>query len=75
LSLIYLTLLAGVAVMILGALYESVAAVSRKPDWGSNRRPLLSVVPVTESRTMDLPYVGDDRRQPAAANTQMRDAA
>jgi hypothetical protein len=78
LSLIYLALLAGVAIMILGALYEAIASVSRKPDWGSHR-PLLTVVPVADSRAMDLPFVGSDRRVPAA-NTPIhpdaqRDAA
>lgn len=71
-SLIYLVLLVGVATMILGALYEAIASVSRKPDWGSHRRPLLTVVPVSDSRAMDLPYVGTDRRLPAAANTPLR---
>lgn len=71
-SLIYLALLAGVAIMILGALYEAVASVSRKPDWGSHRRPLLTLVPVTDGRAMDLPFVGNDRRLPTAGNTPTR---
>lgn len=76
-SLIYLALLAGVAIMILGALYEAIASVSRKPDWGSHRRPLLTVVPVTNSRAMDLPYVGNDRRaaKPAMPGEAQREAA
>ncbi len=74
-SLIYLALLAGVAIMILGALYEAIASVSRKPDWGSHRRPLLTVVPVTNSRAMDLPYVGSDRRAAGAAKPAMHGEA
>jgi hypothetical protein len=69
LSFLYLVLLVGVGVVLLGALLEGVAAVSRKPSWHS-RRPALTVVPTVNSRTMDLPFVGTDRR--GGPDTQSR---
>lgn len=66
-SSIYLVLLSGVGVVILAALFDALAAVSRRPDWGSHR-PQLTLVPTTDRRDTNLPHVGTDRRAPHSTN-------
>ena len=62
-SALYLVLLVGVCVVILGVLYEAVASVSRKPRWHVERRPVMTVVHTVERRVQSLPFVGADRRK------------
>ena len=76
-SIIYVALLIGVSVAILGALFEAMAAVTRKPHWHKRPQPQVTLVPTVNSRTMDLPYVGADRRGDSRAMPlrEERDAA
>lgn len=61
-SALYLLLLVGVSVVILGVLCEAVASVSRKPRW-QVRRPVVSVVATVDRRIRNFPFVGVDRRK------------
>ena len=74
-SALYLLLLCGVSVAILGLLYEAVAAVSRKPHWHA-RQPVMTVVDTVDRRTQSLPFVGAGRRKAdaLAAPQQAEDA-
>lgn len=66
-SILYLAALAGVAIVLLAALFEAVTSVSRKPHWGeSSRRHLVPVV-TQDRREHDLPFVGADRRAVGAS--------
>lgn len=62
-SIVYLIALTAVFAMILAAMAEAVAAVSRKPMWQAARMPSLQLVETTDRRTQNLPFVGTERRQ------------
>jgi hypothetical protein len=66
-SILYLVALAGVAIVLLAALFEAVAAVSRKPKWGESHRRHLVAVVSHDRRQGDLPFVGADRRAGGAS--------
>jgi hypothetical protein len=46
-----------------------MASVTRKPNWHRQQRASVTLVPTVNSRTMDLPFVGSERRAPAALKT------
>lgn len=64
-SIVYLVALTAVYVVFLGVLYEAVVSVSRKPVWTSSA-PKLGLVETVDRREYQLPFVGQDRRQPGA---------
>ena len=64
-SVVYLVALIAVCMALLGAFAEAVLLVSRKPAWSEARRALSPVITM-ERRTLALPFVGVDRRAPAA---------
>jgi hypothetical protein len=66
---LYALALVGVSVVLLGVLLEAVVSVSRKPAWGFTRQH-LTVVPEIERRVLRLSYVGQERRDIAAAAEQ-----
>jgi len=66
LSTIYVCTLVGVAVAILGLLVDSLWSVTRKAPWQLPRTH-LTVVEGTDRRSIDLPFVGSDRRDADAA--------
>lgn len=66
-SILYLVALAGVAIVLLAALFEAVTAVSRKPKWGELRQRHLVPVVSHDRREHDLPFVGADRRAAGAS--------
>jgi len=70
---IYLCSLIGVAVAILAVMIDAVVSVSRKPKWGESGARLL-VIEAEERRTMQLPFVGADRRSagPAVRSSEPR---
>jgi hypothetical protein len=58
---LYLIALGAVSLALLGALFEAVASVSRKPKWAT-LRPGLRLVHTSERRSHALPFVGAERR-------------
>ena len=82
-SILYLIALAGVALALMAMLYEAVASVGRKPHWmrpaaaglaGTAEDPAspqaatgLQLVETADRRAMELPFVGQDRRQSSRA--------
>jgi|GEM_PF-4916157 len=78
---LYVVLMFGVTLSILGTLAEAIRAVRSKPIWEQNAIPVAFV----ERRTQNLPYVGVERRQskvtqpaeqqPLVAQVQQRKAA
>ncbi len=69
-SFLYLIALAAVAVALIATLVDALRAVSRRPDWSVARRfeSSLSLVHTEDRRREQLPYVGVDRRAPAAGS-------
>lgn len=67
-STLYLLAMSSVGIAILFAVMESVLSVSRRPNWQSARfAPALAVVNTGDRRTMQLPYVGQERREAIAS--------
>jgi len=64
LSLVYLVALIAVSAALLAGLAEAVWSVSREPIWGQAAR-VLTLVPTSDRRTQDLPFVGVERRRAA----------
>jgi hypothetical protein len=70
-SLVYLVLLAGVALVILFVLSDAILSVTRKPVWEQRDTagPALRIVATTERRSSNLPFVGADRREAGQPET------
>jgi len=64
-SIIYLVLLVGVALVISLVMAEAVASVTRRPVWEQRqaKTSTLELVETKEHRSQDLPFVGADRRK------------
>lgn len=73
-TIVYLVALIAVYVVFFGVLYEAVVSVSRKPVWVSSM-PKLALVETVDRRKQRLPFVGQDRRQPAAGEESVQDAS
>ena len=73
-TIVYLVALIAVYVVFLGVLFEAVVSVSRKPVWISSM-PKLALVETVDRRKQRLPFVGQDRRQPAVGDESVQDTS
>ena len=73
-TIVYLVALIAVYVVFFGVLFEAVVSVSRKPVWISSM-PKLALVETVDRRKQRLPFVGQDRRQPAVGDESVQDAS
>jgi hypothetical protein len=76
-SIIYLVLLLGVALVILFVMADAAISVSRKPVWEQRdaQRSTLQLVQTVDHRSQDLPFVGADRRKAVPQDAELQDEA
>ena len=74
-TVLYISLLALVAIAILVPFGTELLSIARKPVWTEQAAPRLTLVVCEDRRTNQLPFVGVNRRVRVAAVNAQRKAA